>query len=140
MGGFRQNTEAKAHLCDDFNASASQLQFLFQVKIGVGHGPSANHTLLPFTAQGICKQFRCVFLHFNVRKIVVHLIALASGVAVNTAVRTASIDVHSVVGGQNPFRLHFVHLASPYCSFSRGMTFSKLSVTFQAFALVSSSG
>ena len=72
----------------------SQLQF--QWNVGVGHGTHTNHALPAFPSKGIFQQFNSIPFYLNVLKGMLHMIALAPGVAVDATVRAASIKIHTI--------------------------------------------
>ena len=101
---------------NDLKTSSGQSQLFFTMHIGIRHRTGADHALLPLGMQGCFKQLRCILFDFDIFKGMGKLIAPAPAVAVNTAVGTAAVDIHPIAAlpaGQDPFRVHKMHLFSP---------------------------
>ena len=73
--------------------------FQFCRNIRVGHGTCADHAFFSFALQGTFKQLQGVFFYLYVFKIMIHAVAGAARVAINTAVRTASVKIHAIFCG-----------------------------------------
>lgn len=87
---------AKIVAINYFKTAAHKSKLFFQWNVWVAHGAGSNHTAFAFFTQGLSQQFGRVLLYFNIFKSMGKLIALTAGVAVNTAVGTAAVDVHAV--------------------------------------------
>ena len=72
----------------------SQLQL--QWNVGVGHGAHTDHTSAALPPERIRQQLDGVPFYLNVLKGMLHMIALAPGVAVDAAVRTAAIQINAI--------------------------------------------
>ena len=55
-----------------------------------------NHTTLSFFAKLHLQKLQGIFLHCNIFKSMVHLIALTSGITINTAMTAPAINIHAV--------------------------------------------
>lgn len=96
--GFRLDRQTKSVTVDEFQTPSGQLQFFFAMHIRVGHCSGADHTLAPLGAKGSLQQFRRVLLHFDVLERMGESVALAPGIAINAAMGTAAVQIHSVLG------------------------------------------
>ena len=96
--GFRQDGDAAAMPLDDLQGTAGHLQLFLDGRVGVGHGPGADHTGSALALQGCRQQRDGVLLHRHVLKAVVHVVAAAPGVAVDAPVLAAPVEVHAVFG------------------------------------------
>ena len=104
---------------------SDMLKLHLQRNIGVSHGSRVDHAFLPLAPQGMFQQFDGILLDLDILEVVLHMVAPASGIAVDTPVGTAPVQIHSVLGGQNPFRRHKMHPPAPHfpaqfflCAFS----------------------
>ena len=95
--GFCDNSKAKTILVNQLQNTAECAKLHFQRNIGICHGTCANHAWLSFGFQCSFQQFHCIFLYLDVFKWMLHMIAPASGITVNTSVGTPAINIHSIM-------------------------------------------
>jgi hypothetical protein len=94
------------------------VQLYFAMHIWITHRACANHALLSFFPQRFLQQFRGVNLHLNIFELVINMVALASAVTINTAMRAPAINIHSIMrreNGFNLFKMHFIFLFVKVC-------------------------
>ena len=87
-----------------------ELKLFFTVHIGVAHGTGSDHTLFPLASEPLFEKDRRILLDLDILEIMLHLIASGTTVAVNTAMCTASVNIHSVIRGKDPFSFNKVHI------------------------------
>ena len=96
QGAFRYNSKPEAEGVDKLGGvSAQKLGFLKGI-IGVAHRACSDNARLNLTAQLVPQDFKGVFLFADGIKIL-YPVALASAVAVDTAVAAALVEIHIVV-------------------------------------------
>ena len=83
---------------DQFQGFAHIADFRLQRNVRIRHGSCADHAFFSLMDKGVFQQFNGIFLDLDVLKGMLHVIAFAPGIAVNTAVGTASVEIHSVLG------------------------------------------
>ena len=87
---------AEAVFRNQLQTPSRQAQLFFQMQIRVAHGARTNHAALPLFPQCLFQKHRRVLLHFNILKPMLHLIACASGITVDTAVTAPPVQIHSI--------------------------------------------
>lgn len=88
---------------DYFKAAAHKAKLRLAVHVGVAHRACSNHALFALGGKLLLQKFWRIPLYLDVLKIVVHLVAAASRIAVNAAVRAAAVNVHSAPRRKNSF-------------------------------------
>ncbi len=94
--GFRLYCKAEAIPVNDFQTLPGKPQLLLAVHIRIAHGAGSDHAFFSLGAQSPLQKLRGIFLHLNILKGVIHLIAFAAAVTVDAAMSTAPIQIHPV--------------------------------------------
>ena len=98
---FGQYCQTEAVPVDNFKTLAGEPELCLQREVRVAHRAGADHGWFAATGELSVENLRRIALDFNVFKVALKLIAVATTIAVDAAVRTAPIEVHAAFGGQN---------------------------------------
>lgn len=96
-GGFCLDGHTETVSFYDLQRPPGHPEVFFQGDIGIRHGTCADHAALLFGQQRLFQQFQGIFLDLDIFKGVIHLIASAAGIAVDAAVGTAPVQIHTIV-------------------------------------------
>lgn len=91
-----------------FKAASHKTQVFFQWNVRIAHGACSNHAAFSFFTEGFFQKFRSILFYFDIFKIMSKLIALTARVAIDTAMGTSAVNVHTV-RSQNCFSGYKVH-------------------------------
>ncbi len=112
-GGFCNQRKPEAVPVGNFQAAAGEPLLLLERHIRVGHRAGAYHAAPTFSFQRVLKERGRVDFHLDVLERVVHAVTAAARIAVNAAVRAASVKVHAVLGREQAPDFLKMHVFAP---------------------------